>query len=200
MAFLLSGCETTHRSPKMNTASTKRGEPILLSAKTVWHFTGRQLEEGKVYRISSVVAPGEPYLDKNVPCTPEGPVGRKGRFFDWLARDARAWYHPLRWLGPGRIKRLRVLTDRSQQRASFLTLIGTIRTGAEPDDSAAHVFVIGPGREIKAPATGELVIFANDWPGGPGTEGDARFTDSKTYENNRGALKVTVEEIPPTKS
>ena len=107
------------------------------------------------------------------------------------ARDGRSSWKPAHWLGMGAIRGLRVLTDAHGRKGHFLTLIGTVGE----DDSPGRAFVIGSHCRIAAPATGELVVFANDWPGGDGTVGDDRFRGSKTYANNHGALRVCVRKV-----
>ena len=182
--------------PPTMTTPAQPNQPLefLVEPKKPWNATGFQLIAGHIYHLRSNVIhdqKGSCYRDKNVTCNPNGPVGFKGWLLDWLARDARCPLNPANWFGPGKIKRLRVLEDFSGTRASFLTVIGAIGY----DDSRENVFVIGCDRTITAPASGELVVFCNDWPGGPGTTGDDRFKNSKSYFNNKGLIKLTIEAV-----
>lgn len=172
------------------------GQSFDINPRQPWNLTGLQMQKGERYHFRAEAGPdacGRPYLDKSMPCTPDGPVGAKGRFFDWLARDARCPLNPAGWFGPGAVKHLRVLQDRTGRRASFLTVVGVIGR----DDRPENAFVIGREREVVAHADGELVVFCNDWPGGTGLTGEARFADSKSYANNCGMIRLTVEKTSP---
>ena len=158
-----------------------------------WNLTGFRLEAGKKYVFTARAEPDEhgfDYSDASHRCSPDGPMGFGGRLFDFRFRNPH-FYNPLRWLGPGRNPELRVLKDRTCKRASFLTVIGAIGM----NDCQCNVFVIGSQRTYTAHATGELVVFCNDWPGGCGATGDARFSNSPTYANNTGLIRLTVEEV-----
>lgn len=199
----LTSCASQPRSTMM-TIKGKLAVPFEITSTEPWQPTGIDLERGKSYHITSRIGVNGAYKDGIFPCTPEGPKGCLGKAFDWAARDASSWFNPFRWIGPGAVKRLRVLQDRGDEhsppkRASFLTLIAAIGK----DDAEGNVYVIGSERTITAHAHGELVLFANDWPGGPVTEGEERFFDkrtgcmiSKSYRNNRGRLLVTVTVLP----
>lgn len=158
-----------------------------------WNQTGFKLKRGAKYRITAVAmddAEGNHYQDYTHRCDADGPVTFGGRCFDFMFRNP-GWYNPTYWSGPGRIKHLRVLKDGSGVTARFLTVIGAIGK----NDAKENVFVIGRGREITAPADGELVLFCNDWPGGCGKTGDNRFANSMTYPNNTGRVRVTVQPV-----
>jgi hypothetical protein len=163
-----------------------------IDPRVPWNHTGFQLEAGHKYLLRAVAvndAEGHAYADKVIPCTPDGPSGFRGSLFEFVARDARCPLNPFHWLGPGSIKRLRVLNDQTCRRASFLTVMAAVGE----DDREENTFVIGSEREITAHATGELVIFCNDWPGGCGRDGEARFQESRSYCNNRGLIHLTIE-------
>ena len=156
-----------------------------------WNNTSVHLEVGMHYRLTTRAVPGpdgRAYADKTMSCTPDGPVGFKGWLFDFFARDAEFPLNPVHWIGPGKIKRLRVLRDRDGRRASFLTVVGCIGR----DDSMANTFVMGRECEIVAHASGERVVFSNDWPGGTGNS-EHRFDDSESYDNNHGLILHTIE-------
>jgi hypothetical protein len=172
--------------------STHSTIEYVMNPRLPWNDTGVNLEQGKRYRITVQTDTGSQglYADQSVECTPDGPVGFKGWLLDTFARNAEFPLNPVHWLDIGKIKHLRVLRDRDGSRASFLTVVGCIGR----DDSEANTFIIGRGREIVAHATGELVVFSNDWPGGAG-EGSARFDNSKTYNNNKGVLRLLIETL-----
>lgn len=164
---------------------------VTLYPRVPWNHTGVKLEKGRRYRITASIMiddEKQPYADDRTPCTPAGPIGLKGWILDTFARNPRFPLNPARWLGPGKIKQLRVLLDREGTRASFLTVIGCV----DEDDTASNAIVIGWGREIVAYATGELVLFSNDWPGGSGV-GEHRFDGSRSYGNNTGLVRIRVE-------
>lgn len=155
-----------------------------------WNLTGYQLKAGKTYRFTAVTngTDGHPYSDASHLCDANGPTGCGGWWFDFRLRHP-SWLSPIRWFGPGAVRKLRVLKDQTETRASFLTVIGAIGM----DDSKSNVFVIGHERLFKAHKDGELVVFCNDWPGGCGKSGDARFANSPTYANNTGLIRLKVE-------
>lgn len=169
-------------------------QTVEIDPRAPWNPTGFYMERGGLYRLCAQAYPdeaGQPYRDKSIKCTPDGPTGFRGWLLNLMARDARCPLNPANWVGPGRVKRLRVLRDGNGRRASFLTVIGTIGY----DDAGPNTFVIGQGADVTAPATGELVVFCNDWPGGPGQEGEDRFKDSKSYANNRGRIRLTITRL-----
>jgi len=162
-----------------------------VDARQPWHHTGLPLIKGKQYTITAN-ASGD-YADSAIPCSAAGPKGRLGAAWDWLARDARHWWNIAHWAGPGAVKHLRVLEDANKQKASFLTLIAAVGM----DDSQSNVITIGQHCTFCAPATGELVLFANDWPGLKRSQGYFNAQgelQSKSYRNNKGTLLVTVSQ------
>jgi len=167
--------------------------PVSIDPTNPWNETRCQLQAGHQYLFTAEVdTKFGPYLDKTIPCTPDGPSNSKGRFMDWLARDARHWWNPAHWIGPGKVKRLRVLEDpESHIKAHFLTIIGAIGM----DDSGKNVFVIGSRRRKIIHADGPLYVFSNDWPGGPGEAGPCRFENSESYANNKGRIILTVQDL-----
>lgn len=172
---------------------------FLMKSCIPWNHTGIHLEKGNRYLILAWNACGEPYTDKGVRATADGVHGLKGRLLDGAGRDATgrsllARLAAYQGRKEGGIRRLRVLQDAEQHKAHFLTLIAAIGE----DDSEANVHVIGQRGCFMAQRSGELVLFSNDWPGGPGTEwyGDERFKDSPTYQNNSGGLIILVTECP----
>lgn len=112
-----------------------------------WFHTGFHLEKGARYRIT--VPPGQVWTDWFVKNGPEGSTTLLQRFFR----------HRLRF-PPAR-----------DPRAESFTLIGAI------GESLEHAFVIGAGPcDFTAPASGELVCFANDlW---------------SAYWNNKGSVRL----------
>lgn len=164
-------------------------QSFTVDARHPWHQTGLPLIKGESYTITAVES-GQ-YADSSIPCSAAGPKGHLGAAWDWLARDARHWWNIAHWVGPGEVKHLRVLEDATKQEASFLTLIAAVGM----DDSQGNVITIGACRTFHAPATGELVLFANDWPGLKraqcyfNSQGELQ---SKSYRNNKGTLSVTV--------
>jgi hypothetical protein len=196
-AVLLGNCSTVpmeHCGSTVHAATL--GKPFEVKACEPWRHTGIILQKGSRYEISSRIGQPGTYQDSSFPCSPDRPLGLGGKLFDCAAREP-GWLNPLRYFGPGKVKHLRVLRDSSGQRASFLTLIAAI--GA--DDSRNNVQVVGSHRVITARTSGELVLFANDWPGLPEeARGQYRGKDgrllSRTYSNNRGALEVTVTRAP----
>jgi hypothetical protein len=166
----------------------------VIDPRAPWNDTEITLHQGQRYRFTAEAtkdADGLSYSDRGIRATPDGVVGLKGRIFDFFARDARCPLDPAHWRGPGKIKRLRVLRDRTGTRASFLTVIGCVGK----DDAKENVFVIGKSREITCWKTDRLFVFSNDWPGGKGLIGDERFRDSASYSNNTGAIKLVVETL-----
>lgn len=166
---------------------------FLIDPRNPWNHTAYEMKRGRKYRLTAIAlddAAGQHYQDSSYRCDADGPVTFAGRWFNFMFRNP-GWYNPAFWSGPGRVKRLRVLEDGTGQKARFLTVIGAIGR----DDARENVFVIGRGREIIAPADGELVLFCNDWPGGCGKTGDNRFANSMTYPNNTGRVRVTVEAV-----
>ena len=190
-ALVSIGCSSpTAKNGRIKNSSA--GSRFVMCAKEPWNDTGQKLRKDRCYRLTARVKEGEEYKDDTLPCTPDGPNSFLGRAFNAVGRDATFPLNPVRWIGPGRIKRLRVLHDRDGKRASFLTLIAAIGRNDRED----NVYVIGSGGTFKAHHSGELVVFSNDWPGGPGGEGDpSRFDQSKSYANNHGRLVVTIEEL-----
>lgn len=192
-------CSCSH-CPPLSTlppdVETERSAGVFeLDPRKPWKVTDYDLQAGAVYEFTAVAAPddqGRPYSDASIACTPDGPVGFRGRRFDWTFRNPCCPFNPVTWFGPGAIKRLRVLHDQNGTRASFLTVIGAVGT----NDAAENVFVIGSHAVIRARDSGRLVLFANDWPGGPGKCGEARFENSVTYANNHGRVQVTVKRQP----
>ena len=174
---------------------------VLVCSKQPWNDTGIQLKANTCYLITSKVAPGEPYADSYIPCTPDGPQGPLGWLQDWAGRDAtgNSWKaRQARKLAKdeGVTHHLRVLSDRDGVRASFLTLIATIGKSEAPE----NVYVIGSRRTFTARKSGRLYLFSNDWPGGDALHGDGRFytgcpCHKPTYDNNKGVLEVTIEEL-----
>lgn len=174
--------------------------PFSVCPRHPWIKTAIQLKKGETYTISAV-ASGD-YKDLVIPANADGVRGLPGKVFDLSARTAR-WWNPLTWSKRlGVTKRLRILRDGSSEhrRATFLTLIATIGQDDRPENS----IVIGKERRFVAHQDGPLYLFANDWPGGTGTEGDARYLRTKkdgtkempTYDNNNGTLTVTVHHHP----
>lgn len=172
------------------------GKPLQLCSTVPWSDTGIRIHKGQHYTITASASTD--YKDSIIACDPDGPTGFFGRCFDFVARKPGR-LNPLRWVSfLGAKKSLRVLNDGTadKRRASFLTLIACIGQ----DDRQANVITIGKGRSFAAHTDGTLYLFVNDWPGGPGCEGEDRFvkTDEKgrktlpTYGNNKGYLTVTV--------
>jgi hypothetical protein len=162
-----------------------------ISPTKQWNATGFPLEAGVTYRIVCRAVPdreGRPYMDKAIPCTPDGPVGWKGWLFDRFGRDARSRWNPAGWNRRDRIKRLRVMADRHGRRASFLTVIGCVGRVRE-DELERHVFVVGSSCMVKPDQSGELHLFSNDWPGDPGLP-----PEDQPYANNKGGIEVEVSE------
>lgn len=170
------------------------GKPFIVDAREPWSETGLPLVKGWRYCITCVASPD--YKDSLLSCTAAGPKGAFGGFFDNVARDVRTPLSPVWWLGPGEVKHLRVLEDSTGTRAHFLTAIAAVGR----DDKPENVIVIGDGRCFEAPASGQLVLFANDWPGlkhKPQAPDDYYSSDggrvlSRSYINNKGTLTVTV--------
>jgi hypothetical protein len=177
------------------------GQPFLHPSEAPWVKTSIELKKGQRYLIIAIPSTNPRYKDATIPCTPEGPKGVFGFLFDRLVRQPNR-LSPFHYLGHGRTRQLRVLTDRVGKRASFLTLIAAIGQ----DDSRQNVVVIGSRHEFEAHRDGTLYLFSNDWPGGPGTEGDERFIQTHrktghrhapTYGNNQGHLHITVTLLQP---
>lgn len=168
-----------------------------VDARQPWHHTGLPLIKGKCYTITATESKG--YADSTIPCSAAGPKGRLGTAWNWLARDASHWWNIAHWAGPGEVKHLRVLKDANEREASFLTLIAAVGL----DDSQSNVITVGKGCTFSAPATGELVLFANDWPGLKRSQDyfNAKGElQSKSYQNNKGTLSVTVHRFDCPKS
>lgn len=176
------------------------GEAFVVKANVPWVRTGIELQRGRKYRIE--VLESCDYRDSGIPCDADGPRGALGFLFDRAARAPKR-LNPFGWTSKqGVTKRLRVLNDgtNEKKRASFLTLIAAIGQ----DDDQDNVIAIGRCRELTAHKDGSLCLFANDWPGGSGVTGDARyvFTEKSglrtlpTYGNNKGSLVVVVTAVP----
>lgn len=182
------------REPLAKWKPSAKATRLTVIANKPWNDFDYHLRKGRMYRVTARVKTGpcvEPYKDHTLPCTPDGPATALGCLVDAVARDARFPLNPVRLVGPGKIKHLRVLNDwhDEKRRASFLTLIALINRDEQKP------YVIGSEREFKAYATGPLTLFSNDWPGGPGKTGDARFQNSGSYKNNHGELEVFIEPI-----
>lgn len=156
--------------------------PFAVPASAPWVQTPIFPEKGRWYRITAQIR-GTEYKDWLFPCSPDGP---KVPFLDLLFRAPSA-FNPARLVGPGATKRLRILRDATadRRRASFLTLIATIGKS----DTEANAIVIGSQRDFQAPSSGPLFLFANDWPGGNGEAGDARFINM--HRSGRANLPPT---------
>lgn len=186
----------------MTAIHAKMGVPFQIAAWQPWNDTGIILKKGQSYKITSKIPEGGVYKDSTIKCTPDGPTGCIGWLFDLAGRDAtgNGWVsrriarYAEQKLGEGKIHRLRILRDREKTRASFLTLIAAIGH----NDSEGNVHVVGGCRTIIPRASGELVLFSNDWPGGPGLEGESRFIGSRTYANNQGTLEIKLSECVTT--
>lgn len=168
------------------------GYTVAYDPSARWHATGFRVRKDSRYRIEAAALPDDrrrPYADKGIPCSPDGPTTFRGRVFDWVARDARCPLHPVGWFRRDRVKRLRVLEDRFGRRAHFLTVIGCI--GRMPEhELEQHAFIIGSGRDFVAPATGELWVFSNDWPGD-----ESLPADDRPYLNNTGRIEVRITQL-----
>jgi hypothetical protein len=189
--FVFCGCKSCPPPAAQSFIPARPGAHVVtIDPRKPWNPTRFQLQAGRTYHFEAAAekdAAGHDYQDSTIPCTPNGPCGFKGWLFDKVVRDARLHINPFHWFGPGKIKRVRVLKDRDGHRATFLTVIGAVGT------NDARENVIGSGRDVTAHASGELVVFCNDWPGGKGASGDARFADSITYMNNRGQIRLSIE-------
>lgn len=176
----------------------RMGRPFEIASKVPWNDTGIQVVKGRCYEVVVQPCDAEPYTDGGVPADAAGVKGFFGRLFDCVARDAtgpsllarcvaRA---AERRLHEGKIHRLRVLKDAQRRKAHFMTLMAAVGH----DDQEANTGVIGTGGFFTPARSGELTLFANDWPGGRGSDprGDERFVDSATYANNTGSLRITV--------
>jgi hypothetical protein len=157
-----------------------------------WNPTGYELERNRVYRYAASAVPdakGRSYSDAGLACTPDGPKLPARLLFN-LARNPPVWMH--RFFPPKlrhKVMRLRVLKDRRGRPAHFLSLIGCIGPCAE-DDLGKRAWMIGSGGDSTAFDTGELIVFANDWPGDEG-----RPDLTQPYLNNTGALRLSVEPL-----
>lgn len=198
--IVMVGCATPQATKLAPPTPARLGESFTLSPQNPWHHTGIQVAKGTAYRITAEVPAGERYADDIFHCSPDGPDRLGGAIFDRLFRKAECPLRPMHHLGPGTQKRLRVLEDAEGRRASFLTLMATV---GETDDPA-RVRTIGRDGVYVAPASGELVLFANDWPGTiDNGSGERRYFNAKgclistTYLNNRGRLSVIVRQCPP---
>jgi hypothetical protein len=161
--------------PIVTDARTESDGVIHVPSRCPWMRTSLELTMGSWYRISATAT--EDYADDRIPCSPNGPIGAKGAVFDRKLRSPGP-FNPFRYFfSPGVVKRLRVLRDGTPEhrRASFLTLIACI----DMDDSESNCITIGAEREFQAAKSGKLYLFANDWPGGVGTEGEERFRDPR---------------------
>lgn len=178
------------------------GRPFVIASRVPWNDTGIHVVKGRCYELRVEPWGTEPYTDGGVPADAAGVKGWYGRCFDRVARDASgpsllarcvAWLAERR-LHEGKIHRLRVLRDAQGRKAHFVTLMAAVGH----DDREANVAVIGTGGFFTPARSGELTLFANDWPGGRGGEpcGDGRFVESATYANNTGCLRVTVRAAP----
>lgn len=194
-----SSCASSPKTICLPTPPESRlGKSFTVSPQYPWHHTGIQVRKGAVYRITSAVPEGADYRDASFRCSPDGPDRLPGLVFDRLFRRLECPVRPMHHFSPGTVKRLRVLEDSAGRRASFLTLMATV--GERDDPEWAQT--IGSDGIFTAPENGELVLFANDWPGGTASCGNDRFYDdqgklnSPTYLNNRGCLEVAVTPLP----
>lgn len=188
LSCALAGCCMTPPVHPIETR-TAPGAVIRVSAQTPWHDSGFDVVAGREYHVTATLDPAEPYKDSRFACTLEGPTGC-GRWIMGLFRDATSPWNPFHWTPClGSIKRLRVLRDADGLPAHFLTAIASV----DRSEAVTDVYKIGDGRTIRPRRSGRLFFFANDWPGGPGETGDARFENSKTYANNRGAFVIRIE-------
>lgn len=183
-------------------AHARLGRPFVIASRVPWHDTGIHVVKGRRYVLLVEPWGTEPYTDGGVPADAAGVKGFYGRVFDRVARDATGPSLLARWvasvaehrLHEGGIHRLRVLKDAHGRKAHFVTLMAAVGH----DDREANVAVIGTGGTFTPARSGELTLFANDWPGGRGCDPltDERFVDSATYANNTGCLRITVRPAP----
>jgi|GEM_PF-983520 len=71
-------------------------------------------------------------------------------------------------------------------RAKYFSLVGTLGRPQDGRALPAHAFLIRPGMIYQAPETARLHAFANDLP--------------FAYGNNKGCLRLRVQELPARKS
>jgi hypothetical protein len=200
VACLLSASPLMSQSPTItHVVEVTLGQAFYLCPRHPWVKTSLTLDKGATYQIIAEASPD--YRDAIVPADADGVRGLGGKLFDLSARRAR-WWNPFTWSSRlGVSKQLRVLRDGTSERrrATFLTLIASIG----PEDRPENTIVVGRGRAFVAPEQGTLYLFANDWPGGEGTAGDARYVRTKkdgsrvmpTYGNNQGHLTVTITRL-----
>jgi hypothetical protein len=124
-------------------------------AHNLYNHSGIHLEEGAGYRIT--VKDNQVWRDAGIECDANG----------WDRDDIQKGWKEIGIAGMEPFRRF--------PKAKWFHLIGCI------GDSDAHCFAIGKSATIKAPATGELCLFANDLK---------RF-----YGNNFGKLVVTVKRV-----
>lgn len=195
LSLCLGSCASSPKAICLPTTPPARlGKSFTVSPQYPWHHTGIRVRKGAAYRITSAVREGDYYRDASFHCSPDGPDRLPGLVFDRLFRRLECPVRPMHHFSPGTVKRLRVLEDSAGRRASFLTLMATV--GERDDPGWAQT--IGSDGIFTAPENGELVLFANDWPGGTASCGNDRYYDdqgklnSPTYMNNRGCLEVMV--------
>lgn len=164
---------------------------VRISAKDPWNQTGIYLEKGKTYSFS---ASGE-WLDASIKCGPDGPTRGKIQFRKvayFLAGAAGLLQAALRAMRQN--ERVSVRFAKRVPHAPWFALIGVVANDFPPPPPKPkwdqvvkplphETFVIGTGTTFAPNESGYLFCFANDaW---------------NKYDNNRGTIGLTVEEVRP---
>ncbi len=126
-----------------------------IMARRYWNDTGLHVTADQRYQLA---AHGT-WIDFYIPCAADG-----YRTPGWLLRGP---------LGPlGRIaQRLRRMPE-----GNWFVLAGAVRARTD-----CRYFVVGGSREVRMPASGQLVFFANDVPG--------------FYWNNFGSIRLEITRL-----
>jgi uncharacterized protein (DUF2235 family) len=165
-----------------------KGKPVTVTvyARDRWNSTGIYLNEGQAYRFS---AEGE-WKDDDITCDADGPLAKESRnnLFTRLALTATGFVEKV-YTGITGNHNVDVNLSLREDEYPWFSLIGVVANGwlpaVKPEDKINHLphetFLIGKQAKLTPKKSGYLYAFANDtW---------------QTYENNMGALRLTVEAV-----
>jgi hypothetical protein len=149
--------------------------------------TGIQIKAGCWYLFTCqplLDDAGRPYADKEpalLPATADGSYGLVSRVFHFIAAERLASARQPH-------NRLRVRRVENGTPATFMQLFGCIGDSRKVPNLENEAFIIGSCRVWKAPKSGRLHVFVNDWP----NTSQVPLGEGTPYSNNCGALWLTV--------
>ena len=157
---------------------------IPIFAAQPWNETGLYLEAGAKYRFE---ASGQ-WLDRSIPCSPEGPEKGDFRVGEIVHLAGKAWGKLEKmWKKLTKNEEADFRGSRRLEDYEWFYLVGSIANGGPPPNSGKSTtgtheqFGIGKEHEKQIKNPGYLYCFANDAWG--------------FYGNNRGSVTLRVERI-----